>query len=47
MTHVCADCGASPAVVFLPEGRYLCKPCWDELRRLREYVVANSGRRRA
>jgi DNA-directed RNA polymerase subunit RPC12/RpoP len=34
----CTDCG-QPARIFLPEGRYLCRSCWRELRELRSYVV--------
>lgn len=37
--RICVDCGVRPATVFLPEGRYLCRPCWDQLRQLRAAVL--------
>jgi hypothetical protein len=41
----CFDCHATRATVFLPEGRYLCWACWEQLRDLRAAVVADSNRR--
>lgn len=48
--HDCADCGERRASVFLPEGRYLCSPCWTKLRELRQSIhhqTAERSRKRA
>jgi hypothetical protein len=44
-TTWCADCDRRPATVFLPEGRYLCSPCWEQLRELRQHVVHETALR--
>ena len=42
---ICADCAESRAIVFLPEGRYLCGPCWARLRELRHHVITGTAKR--
>lgn len=44
-TYECADCGDFTATVFLPEGRYLCRPCWSRLRALRQAVLVDTSSR--
>lgn len=43
--YTCADCQERPATMFLPEGRYLCHPCWKALKNLRLAVVAWATRK--
>ena len=43
--YTCADCQERPARVFLPEGRYLCRPCWKTLKNLRLAVLAGRIRK--
>lgn len=39
-TYDCADCEERRATTLLPEGRYLCRPCWKRLKALRLAVLA-------
>ncbi len=46
-TTTCRDCEKRPATVFLPEGRYLCSPCWKTLKAFRIAVISDMERRRS